>query len=174
MTLVEMRREAGMSQREFAEHYGIPVRTLQQWEQGKSTPPSYVLSMMEKLRPSRRRRGIATSPRTLSIPEQTRWRICVDRPFKNCDRVYPIQQKKVRSLLDDVARDPALKRVVIFGSSVTQRCHQGSDVDVYVEMSEDRSPVSALHDFAFDLWTNYTADDRLKAEIERNGVEVYG
>ena len=169
MTLVEMRREAGMSQREFAEHYGIPVRTLQQWEQGKSAPPSYVLSMMEKLRPSRRR-GMAF----YSIPEKKHWKACIDRPFQNCDRIYTIQQRKVRELLDDVTRDPAVSKVVVFGSSVTQRCHQGSDVDVYVETSENRNPVTSFHDFPFDLWTNYTADERLKAEIDEKGVLVYG
>lgn len=167
MTLVEMRREAGMSQRAFAEHFGIPVRTLQQWEQGKSAPPSYVLAMMEKLRPSRRRTG------RHFIPEKRRWKVCVDTPFENCERVYPIQQRKVRELLDDVTADPSVRRVIVFGSSVTQRCHQGSDVDVYVELDENRNPVHKLHEFAFDLWTNFTADDRLKAEIGKKGVVVY-
>lgn len=170
MTVLEMRRASAMSQREFAEHYGIPVRTLQQWEQGKSFPPSYVVSMMEKLRPSKK----ASEANRFYIPEKRQWRVCVDAPFDNCERIYPIQQRKVRELLDDVTQIPAVRRVVIFGSSVTQRCHQGSDVDVYVEMSEDVNPVQKYHDFPYDLWTNYTADDRLKAEIEERGVVVYG
>ena len=41
-----MRRETGMSQSKFSEHFGISVRTLQQWEQGKSAPPEYVIRMM--------------------------------------------------------------------------------------------------------------------------------
>lgn len=165
-----MRQASGMSQRAFAEHYGIPVRTLQQWEQGKSSPPSYVLSMMEKLQPAKK----SNKPSRHFIPEKKRWKVCIDEPFKNCERIYPIQQRKVRELLDDLTQDPAVKRVVIFGSSVTQRCHQGSDVDVYVEMSNDHNPVQKYHDFLYDLWTNYMADKRLKAEIEKQGVVVYG
>ena len=170
MDLVEMRQASGMSQRAFAEHYGIPVRTLQQWEQGKSSPPPYVLSMMEKLQPAKK----SNKPNRHFIPEKKQWKICIDEPFKNCERIYPIQQRKVRELLDDLTQDPAVKRVVVFGSSTTQRCHQGSDVDVYVEMTNDHNPVRKYHDFLYDLWTNYMADDRLKAEIAKQGVVVYG
>lgn len=170
MTVVELRRASAMSQREFAEHYGIPVRTLQQWEQGKSSPPPYVVSMMEKLQPSKK----TPDANRFYIPEKRQWKVCIDAPFENCERIYPIQQRKVRELLDDVVQTSAVKRVVIFGSSVTQRCHQGSDVDVYIEMSEDINPVQKYHDFPYDLWTNYTADNRLKAEIAKRGVVVYG
>lgn len=27
------------------------------------------------------------------------WKICVEEPFMNCQKIYPIQQKKVKSLL---------------------------------------------------------------------------
>lgn len=40
MTVADLRRETKLSQRQFAELFGIPVRTLQQWEQGKSAPAS--------------------------------------------------------------------------------------------------------------------------------------
>ena len=33
-----IRRRLGMSQREFAETFGLSVRSLQQWEQGRSEP----------------------------------------------------------------------------------------------------------------------------------------
>lgn len=34
----EIRQHLHMSQSEFAEHFGFSVRTLQQWEQGRSAP----------------------------------------------------------------------------------------------------------------------------------------
>jgi len=174
MTVADLRRETKLSQRQFAELFGIPVRTLQQWEQGKSAPPAYVLSMMERLLPrSSWRRGERHAARHI-IPPRTSWRVCVDRPFDQCHRVYPTQQRKVRELIDDIARDDAVESIAVFGSSVTERCHRGSDVDVYVEMASDRNPVTEAHDFPFDLWTNYTADGGLKAEIARTGVTVYG
>ena len=42
----ELRKETGLSQSKFAAKFGIPVRTLQQWEQGISAPPEYVVRMM--------------------------------------------------------------------------------------------------------------------------------
>ena len=42
----ELRRETGLSQSKFSAKFWIPVRTLQQWEQGISAPPGYVVRMM--------------------------------------------------------------------------------------------------------------------------------
>ena len=42
----ELRKKAGLSQSKFSAKFGIPVRTLQQWEQGISAPPEYVVRMM--------------------------------------------------------------------------------------------------------------------------------
>ena len=42
-----LRKKTGLSQSKFSAKFGIPVRTIQQWEQGKSAPPEYVIKMME-------------------------------------------------------------------------------------------------------------------------------
>ena len=42
----ELRNKTGLSQSKFSARFGIPVRTLQQWEQGISAPPEYVIRMM--------------------------------------------------------------------------------------------------------------------------------
>lgn len=34
-----LRKKTGLSQSKFSAKFGIPVRTLQQWEQGISAPP---------------------------------------------------------------------------------------------------------------------------------------
>lgn len=49
MDIKELRALTGLSQAQFAEKYDLPVRTLQGWEIGKSTPAPYVLRMLEKL-----------------------------------------------------------------------------------------------------------------------------
>ena len=41
-TIKELRESTGMSRKEFSEHMGIPVRTLEDWEAGRRTPPAYV------------------------------------------------------------------------------------------------------------------------------------
>ena len=41
-TIIELRESTGMSRKEFSEHTGIPVRTLEDWEAGRRTPPEYI------------------------------------------------------------------------------------------------------------------------------------
>lgn len=43
------RESIGLNQKEFAEHFGIPIRTLQEWEQGRRNPPAYVLEMIKRI-----------------------------------------------------------------------------------------------------------------------------
>ena len=38
----ELRESIGLTRKEFSEHIGIPIRTLEDWEAGRRTPPSYV------------------------------------------------------------------------------------------------------------------------------------
>ena len=38
----ELRESTGMSRKEFSEHTGIPVRTLEDWETARRTPPEYI------------------------------------------------------------------------------------------------------------------------------------
>ena len=42
----KLRKKTGLSQNKFSAKFGIPVRTLQQWEQGISAPPDYLVRMM--------------------------------------------------------------------------------------------------------------------------------
>lgn len=48
-TVKELRKETGMSQGKFAAYFGIPARTLQEWEQEKRNPQEYVVDMMERI-----------------------------------------------------------------------------------------------------------------------------
>ena len=38
----ELRESVGLTRKEFSEHTGIPVRTLEDWEAGRRTPPEYI------------------------------------------------------------------------------------------------------------------------------------
>lgn len=42
----DARNRLGLSQAKFAEKFDIPVRTLEDWESGKSSPPKYVLKLL--------------------------------------------------------------------------------------------------------------------------------
>lgn len=38
----ELRDSIGMTKKEFSEHIGIPLRTLEDWEAARRTPPEYI------------------------------------------------------------------------------------------------------------------------------------
>lgn len=38
----ELRESTGENRKEFSIHTGIPVRTLEDWEAGRRTPPEYI------------------------------------------------------------------------------------------------------------------------------------
>ena len=42
-----IRVSTGMTQKEFAEYFNIPLKTLQKWEQGERTPPRYVTELIK-------------------------------------------------------------------------------------------------------------------------------
>ena len=42
----KMRAETGMSQAKFCEYFGIPKRTLEEWERGSRKPPEYLLRLL--------------------------------------------------------------------------------------------------------------------------------
>ena len=42
-----IRSQTGLTQQQFAEKYGIPIRTLQNWECGHRQPPEYVSDLLQ-------------------------------------------------------------------------------------------------------------------------------
>lgn len=42
-----LRKQVGMTRKAFSEHTGIPVRTLEDWEAGRRTPPEYIPRLIE-------------------------------------------------------------------------------------------------------------------------------
>ena len=49
MTIKEMRTALHLTQSEFGDLFGIPMRTIQEWERGRRTPPAYIPRMMEEI-----------------------------------------------------------------------------------------------------------------------------
>lgn len=48
----ELRDSTGLTQKDFADMYGIPLSTLRKWEQGESSPAPYVLNLLARTLPS--------------------------------------------------------------------------------------------------------------------------
>lgn len=47
MTFKELRQQSGMTQKAFAEYFGIPLRTIENWERCVNKCPQYLLDLME-------------------------------------------------------------------------------------------------------------------------------
>lgn len=49
MTVNEIRKNTGLSQSKFADHFEIPVKSIQKWERGGSNPLPYLPKMMKRI-----------------------------------------------------------------------------------------------------------------------------
>jgi DNA-binding transcriptional regulator YiaG len=58
MTIKEAREQAGLSRAEMSRIFEIPIRTLEEWDAGRRTPPPYVEKLIiEKLQTISKERG---------------------------------------------------------------------------------------------------------------------
>mgnify|MGYP003162830674 FL=1 len=106
--------------------------------------------------------------------QKKEWRVFIQDPFENCEKIYPIQQKKVKQMINNIKEDSNVEKIVVFGSSVQDTCHMGSDVDFYIVLKQDQKiTFKETLSFMYDIWTNYTVDSRMYEEITKKGVTVY-
>ena len=106
--------------------------------------------------------------------QKKEWRVCIQDPFENWEKIYPIQQKKVKQMINNIKEDSNVEKIVVFGSSVQDTCHMGSDVDFYIVLKQDQKiTFKETLSFMYDIWTNYTVDSRMYEEITKKGVTVY-
>ena len=47
MTFKELRQASGMTQKAFAEYFGIPKRTVENWDSDRRKCPEYLLKLMQ-------------------------------------------------------------------------------------------------------------------------------
>lgn len=103
------------------------------------------------------------------------WNVCLkgNPSFKNVELIFPTQQRDVSLLVNSLKDNNNVKKIVIFGSSVTSACNPWSDIDTYVELVNEESIRPPKLENPVDLWTNYDVDDRLLHEILETGVVVF-
>ena len=49
MTVKEVIKSCGMTQKQLSERFGIPRRTIEDWSRGVSKCPDYVVRMMQEI-----------------------------------------------------------------------------------------------------------------------------
>ncbi len=101
-------------------------------------------------------------------------KIVSDR-YLNVSKIHPLKQRQVNNLINFLKENDSVNRIIIFGSSVTNRCRTGSDLDFYVELDDNKDFNKAISSVIsnYDYWNNFTVDSRLLNEIQKKGVLVY-
>ena len=99
----------------------------------------------------------------------------VAKPFLNINKIFPTQQEAVAEMIEVCKKIPNIRKIIIFGSSVTPRCNPESDIDIYFETVKEMNkwPSIGSHTVVFDKWDNFTVDKNLYDEIMKTGVLVY-
>ena len=169
MKIKEVRAKSKLSQSEFAEKFGIPVRTLQKWEQEAADPLPYLISLIQ---------GEIDLEEYIKVEQyylkqHPEFKVVTKRNYKNVDKIHPIQQDFVGKIVETLSSEPIVKKIVVFGSSVTSRCTYDSDIDLYVDLSEDKNVKKYDVDVPVDYWTNFSIEPAMLDEVKKNGVVVY-
>lgn len=72
MTQIEtIRSMTKLNRTKFAEKYGIPLRTMEDWEHEKSNPPAYVVDLLERV--VREDEGLPSVYYVYDIGENEEW-----------------------------------------------------------------------------------------------------
>ena len=169
MNIKELRKQIKLSQSEFAKKYGIPVRTLQKWEQGAAEPLPYLMSLIQDEISEEEYINVSK----YFIEPKNTFKVVRKNRFKNIQHIHPIQQARIEQILENLKQYESVKKVVVFGSSVTYKCNYDSDIDLYVELSKDENVKTYDVDCPVDFWTNFNVPPAMLEEIKSKGVVVY-
>lgn len=107
--------------------------------------------------------------------KKPKWRVIGDY-FLNVNKIHPLMQSHVRNIINELIQYNNVKRIIVFGSSTTWQCHSESDLDIYLELSDNNEPFKQYllsYPKNIDYWNNYSVDKRLLNEIISKGVVVY-
>ena len=58
------------------------------------------------------------------------------RSFLSVNRIHPIKQRIVRDIVSEAQKDPHVKRIIIYGSSIRYDCDITSDLDICIDWKE--------------------------------------
>ncbi len=156
----QLREINEMTQKEFSEYLGIPLRTLRNWEQGIREPNEWTLDLI--------------------IGRMMEYRRETETAIDESHGLLSFNQIKRR--ISAVAGKYDIRRVFLFGSYSQGTMKPSSDVDLFMDsdidgleyygLAEDLR--EALHK-KVDLLSTKTViqSSNIAREIERTGIVVY-
>ena len=100
----------------------------------------------------------------------------------NIDKVNDKKRAQVSMCVDIVKTMPRIKRMIIFGSGVTDNCSEDSDLDICLDIEgstkgmdlfEVSKNISKACNYNCDMLTYGKLQGRIKEEVDQKGVVVY-
>lgn len=102
------------------------------------------------------------------------FKVCISDPFKNCEKIVPLEQKNVANLINFFKDDKNVLKIIVFGSSTRSDWkNHFSDLDFYLELNEEKFYDLSSLNFKKDQRNNFMADENFKRKILEKGVVVY-
>lgn len=183
------RIEFGATQLDMAIELGIDKSTYAHYETGRRTPDIERLIKIAKFFNLNDdllgvKSGAVISPRN----EKKFYRFPVVVKSKeqidfDIARVYPLKQKEVYQIHEVLSGDKRVASAFLFGSSITNKCHRESDIDIAIKIKPERDIKTAkdevseivqeICDWKADiLWRDrLTEADRVLGDILK-GVKI--
>ena len=170
MKIKSLRKRTKLSQSQFANKYAIPLKTLQKWEQDIADPLPYLVSLIQD---DIAYEEFISIEKYMLKGKNDSFKVINKNRYKNIEHVHPIQQENVGKIVNALMDYETVKKIIIFGSSVTPKCNYQSDLDVYVELDKEENVKTYDVDVPVDFWTNFNVDPKMLEEIKMKGVVVY-
>lgn len=158
--LKQMRLNLGLSQTEAAHYLGLPLNTLQNYEQGqRETSPWVMMLLLDKLSQAKKNDELV---------------------FSRSKGVYSFSL--LREKIQEIVRPYHLEKIYLFGSYAKGTATETSDIDLYLSSSVPSGKyfrlleelVEGLHKDV-DLLNPETivAGSRIDLEIQKTGILIY-
>ncbi len=119
--------------------------------------------------------------KTKDIFSEKGFPVVVTTDCRNINKVYPLKQKSVAGLYSMAKKHKEIKRIYIFGSSVTPKCNINSDIDICLDADTRdgmaifniQKEMGEICDWNCDIIMYSNMGSRLRNTIENEGVIIY-
>lgn len=101
----------------------------------------------------------------------------VQHPYQGVNWIHPLKQRKIEELIEYTRKNyPCVTNIVVFGGSVREDCHIGSDIDIAIyEKGKQRTFCPPDNDCYDVLYLDELhPGSLLYAHVVEKGVAVYG
>lgn len=101
---------------------------------------------------------------------------------KTLSLINEIKREQVVSCINVVSKYKFVKRLIVFGSSVTDYCTEESDIDLCIDMEGSTIGMHTFYldtdlckacNYNCDILTYHKLSGRIKEEIDNKGIVVY-